>query len=61
MVWDIHCLEDSELMDDSMNQLLNELITKVFIEQPRLHRVTPDNNSRAGMLNKQQQLGRTIH
>ena len=32
-VWDSQCLEDSERKDDS----INESVTKVFIEQPRLH------------------------
>ena len=31
--------EDLEEKDDSLNQLMNELITRLFIEQPRLHGV----------------------
>ena len=34
-VWDRQCLEDSEQKDHSMN----ESVTKVFVEQPRLYRV----------------------
>ena len=31
-------LEDSEQKDHRLNGLINELMTKVFIEQPRQHR-----------------------
>ena len=34
-VWDTQCLEDSERKDD----LINQTITEVIVEQPRLHRV----------------------
>ena len=36
IVWDRQCLEESEQKDHSMNEWMNELITKLFIEQPRL-------------------------
>ena len=38
-VWDRQCLEYSEQKDESMIELTNEWIPKVFVEQPRLHRV----------------------
>ena len=33
-VWDRQGLEDSEQKDDLMNEWMNEIMTKVFIEQP---------------------------
>ena len=33
-VWDRKCLEDSERKDDLMNEWMNEIMTKVFKEQP---------------------------
>ena len=36
MAWDTQSLDDSEQKDRS---LINKLITKVFVEQSRLHRV----------------------
>ena len=39
MVGDGECLEDFEQKDDVINKWMNEFIMKVFIEQPRLHRI----------------------
>ena len=38
-VWDRQYFEDSEQKDHQLNELINELFMKVFVEQPRLHRV----------------------
>ena len=38
-VWDGQCLEDLEKKDHWLTHWLLEWITKVFLEQPRLHRV----------------------
>ena len=38
-VCDLWYYEDLEEKDRSVNQWINELITRLFIEQPRLHRV----------------------
>ena len=38
-VWDRQCLKHSERKDHRLNESINELMTKVFIEQPWLHRV----------------------
>ena len=38
-VCDLWYYEDLEEKDDSMNQSINQLMTRLFIEQPRLHRV----------------------
>ena len=34
------CLKDSELKDHSMNEIINQSITKMFAELPRLHHVS---------------------
>ena len=39
IVWDRQDLEDSEQKDDSINKSMNELVTKVIVEQPRLYRL----------------------
>ena len=38
-VCDLWYYEDMEEKDDSLNELNNQWITRLFIEQPRLHRV----------------------
>ena len=38
-VCDLWYYEDLEEKADSVNELINELMTRLFIEQPRLHRV----------------------
>ena len=37
LVW--RCLEDYERKDHRLNLSINQLITRLFVEQPRLHRV----------------------
>ena len=38
-IWDLRCFEDLEEKGELVSDFINELITKVFVEQPRLHRV----------------------
>ena len=51
-VWDQRCLEDLEEKDESGNEWVNLVITKVFVEQPRLHRVSYLCNIKLGWLGK---------
>ena len=39
MVWDRRCFGDIFTKDELPNELMKELITKVLVEQPRLHPV----------------------
>ena len=38
-VRELWCFEDLEGKDDWINELINEIVTWVFVEQLRLHRV----------------------
>ena len=37
--WEIGCFEDLKEKDDQLNEWINEWVTKLFVEQPRLHRI----------------------
>ena len=37
--WEMGCFEDLKEKDDQLNEWINEWVTKLFVEQPRLHRI----------------------